>query len=232
MTTSQRHRHPWAPALHLLAQRSLSLRHHCHIFGTCRSAGTLAMHLDGAILDKFRPHLARNSILFASQLIRSDGTLKSWAEFCFAHNRRRCRPGIWFARLQQVVLEHPQLLSEGLPFTLGPYFRSRTSQLIRFPNSNPATSHVSLLVGSYRCNDGSFVMDAVHMVEGPPEEGVVMACSGCAPVTTKLPFSFGSCRTFVQLDAESLIPPTSPVIYSDIPSKIRRARFTMVPTIA
>jgi hypothetical protein len=53
------------------------------------------MHLEGAILDKFRPHLARNSILFASQLIRSDGTLKSWAKFRFAHIRRKCRPGIW-----------------------------------------------------------------------------------------------------------------------------------------
>jgi ribonuclease HI len=55
------------------------------------------------------------------------------------------------------------------------------------------------------------------MVEGPPEGGVAMVCSGCAPVTSKLPFSFGNCRTFVQLDAESLIPPTSSVIYSDIP---------------
>jgi hypothetical protein len=95
------------PAHHLLAQISLSLRHYCHLFGTCRSAGTMAMHLEGAILDKFRPHFARNSILFVSQLIRSDGTLKSWAVFCFAHNRRRCRPGIWFTRLQQVVLATP-----------------------------------------------------------------------------------------------------------------------------
>jgi ribonuclease HI len=41
---------------------------------------------------------------------------------------------------------------------------------------------------------------------------------GCAPVTSKRPFSFGNGRKFVQFDAESLIPPTSLAIYSDIPT--------------